>query len=70
MNESDKEENKKQNRVEKPETGSTEQPQPDHFDNSTTYRKDPKTGKWIIQNPTGSTVYNYLYRDPNEWETD
>jgi hypothetical protein len=60
----DKEENKKKNREgKKPE-------QPENFDNSTTYRKDPKTGKWIIKIPAGSTVYNYLYRDPNEWETD
>lgn len=44
----------------------TVQPLLDDYDNSAIYRKDPKTGRWIVQNPAGSTGYNYLYRDPTE----
>jgi hypothetical protein len=32
------------------------------YENSTTYFKDPKSGKWIVQNPAGSIAYNCLYR--------
>jgi hypothetical protein len=74
MKETKKKENKKVNREEKkPGTGNAkdsrqpaEKTPPDDFENSTTYRKDPKTGKWVVQNPSGSMVYNYLYRDLSE----
>ncbi|MCI0470040.1 MAG: hypothetical protein L0Y73_00105 [Candidatus Aminicenantes bacterium] len=32
------------------------------YDNSTTYFKDPKSGRWIVRNPAGSIAYNCLYR--------
>lgn len=37
----------------------------DH-DSSAVYIKEPETGEWIVRNPSGSTGYNYLYRD--EWD--
>lgn len=46
---------------------SGEKPRADDGEQSTTYKKDPRTGKWIIQNPAGSMGYNYLYRDPDDW---
>ncbi|MCK4764140.1 MAG: hypothetical protein KAW12_18215 [Candidatus Aminicenantes bacterium] len=43
-----------------------EQPANNNPHNSAIYRKDPKTGKWIVKNPSGSMSCNYLYGD--EWE--
>jgi hypothetical protein len=36
------------------------------FENSVTYRKNPKTGEWEIVNPAASIAYNYLYREDKE----
>jgi len=35
----------------------------DPLNKSVVYIKDPKTGLWIVKNPSGSIAYNYLYRD-------
>ena len=35
----------------------------DSIENSTTYIKNKKTGKWEIKNPAGSTAYNIIGRD-------
>lgn len=31
------------------------------------YIYDPKTKKWKVHNPSGSTAYNYLTRDEWSW---
>lgn len=36
-------------------------------DNSAVYKQDKETGKWEVRNPSGSFVYNYLYRDEMDW---
>jgi hypothetical protein len=33
------------------------------FDQTTEYIKDPHTGRWVIVNPAGSTLYNNLTRE-------
>ena len=33
------------------------------FGHTAIYIKDPKTGLWIVKNPSGSIAYNYLYRN-------
>jgi hypothetical protein len=41
----------------------------DPLGHTAVYKKDPKTGLWIVKNPSGSIAYNYLYRD-NDFEQD
>jgi hypothetical protein len=36
------------------------------FDQTTDYIKDPETGRWVIVNPSGSELYNNLYRDKKD----
>lgn len=33
------------------------------FDQTTEYIKDPETGRWVVVNPAGSTLYNNLTRE-------
>lgn len=38
------------------------------YENTAIYKKNKKTGKWEVKNPSGSIAYNYLYRDDYEEE--
>lgn len=50
-----------------PQKKKTENPpktdEKDPLGHTAVYEKDPKTGLWIVKNPSGSIAYNYLYRD-------